>query len=74
MDVIFAPTSRVSAMAAVEAAVAMAQAAAGDIPVEAAAAIVAACAEPVSDGILADGWHVGTPVLGLLDALRVAAA
>ena len=74
MDEIFALSSRVSAMAAVEAAVAAAQGAAGDIPADAAAAIVAACAEPVDVEILADGWQVGTPVLGLLDALRVAAA
>jgi len=70
MDEIFALSSRVSAMAAVEAAVATAQDAAGDIPSETAAAIVAACAEPVALEILADGWQVGTPVLGLLDALR----
>ena len=37
-------------------------------------AIVAACAEPVGVEILADGWQVGTPVLGLLDALQVPAA
>jgi 3-carboxy-cis,cis-muconate cycloisomerase len=70
MDEIFALSSRVAAMAAVEAAVATAQADAGEIPSEAAAAIVAACAEPVGIEILADGWQVGTPVLGLLDALR----
>jgi 3-carboxy-cis,cis-muconate cycloisomerase len=70
MDEIFALSSRVSAMAAVEAAVAMAQGAAGEISPEAAAAIVAACAEPVGAEILAEGWNVGTPVLGLLDALR----
>ena len=70
MDVIFALSSRTAAMAAVEAAVATAQADAGEIPVEAAAAIVAACSEPVDPGILADGWQVGTPVLGLLDVLR----
>jgi 3-carboxy-cis,cis-muconate cycloisomerase len=70
MDEIFALSSRVSAMAAVEAAVAMAQGAAGEIPADAAAAIVAACAEPVGIEILSDGWRVGTPVLGLLDALR----
>ncbi len=57
-------------MCAVEAAVATAQGAAGDIPGDAAAAIVAACNEPVDVSILADGWHVGTPVLGLLDVLR----
>ena len=70
MDEIFALSSRTAAMAAVEAAVAAAQAAAGEIPAEAAAAIVAACSEPVDPGILADGWQVGTPVLGLLDVLR----
>jgi 3-carboxy-cis,cis-muconate cycloisomerase len=70
MDDIFSPTSRVAAMAAVEAAVAAAQGAAGDIPAEAAGAIVAACNEPIDAQILADGWRVGTPVLGLLDALR----
>ena len=71
MDGIFALSSRVSAMAAVEAAVAMAQGAAGEIPSDAAAAIVAACSEPVGIEILSDGWQVGTPVLGLLDALRL---
>jgi 3-carboxy-cis,cis-muconate cycloisomerase len=70
MDEIFALSSRVAAMCRVEAAVASAQGAAGDIPADAAAAIVAACGEPVDVGILADGWRVGTPVLGLLDALR----
>jgi 3-carboxy-cis,cis-muconate cycloisomerase len=70
MDDIFSPTSRVAAMAAVEAAVAAAQGAAGDIPAEAAGAVVAACNEPIDVQILADGWRVGTPVLGLLDALR----
>ena len=70
MDAIFALAARVSAMAAVEAAVATAQGDAGDIPMDAAAAIVAACAEPIGVEILADGWQVGTPVLGLLDALR----
>ncbi|HEY0520700.1 MAG TPA: lyase family protein, partial [Ilumatobacteraceae bacterium] len=70
MDAIFDLQSRVAAMSAVEAAVADAQGALGEIPAEAASEIAAACAEPVSVDILADGWHVGTPVLGLLDALR----
>ena len=70
MDEIFALATRVSAMAAVEAAVATAQSGAGDIPIDAAAAIAAACAEPIAVDILADGWQVGTPVLGLLDALK----
>ena len=70
MDAIFSLSSRVSAMCSVEAAVATAQGAAGDIPGDAANAIVTACAEPVDVEILADGWRVGTPVLGLIDALR----
>jgi 3-carboxy-cis,cis-muconate cycloisomerase len=70
MDAIFALTRRVSAMAAVEAAVATAQGAAGDIPTQAAKAIATACAESIGVEILADGWQVGTPVLGLLDALK----
>ena len=70
MDAIFALTSRVSAMASVEAAVAAAQGANGDIPADAATAIVAACSEPIGVEILSDGWQAGTPVLGLLDALR----
>jgi 3-carboxy-cis,cis-muconate cycloisomerase len=70
MDAVFASTSRVEAMAMVEAAVATAQAAAGDVPADIAAAIVAACAEQVDPSILADGWRTGTPVLGLLDAIR----
>jgi 3-carboxy-cis,cis-muconate cycloisomerase len=70
MDAIFALSSRVSAMCAVEAAVAAAQAGVGDVPAEAAAEIVTACNEPVGVEILADGWQAGTPVLGLLDALR----
>src|SRR4249920_3829927 len=70
MNEIFGLPERVSAMCAVEAAVATAQGAAGDIPGDAATAIVAACSEPVDTAILADGWEVGTPVLGLLDALR----
>jgi 3-carboxy-cis,cis-muconate cycloisomerase len=71
MDEIFALPSRVSAMCSVEAAVATAQSAAGVIPSDAAAAIVAACSEPVDPSILADGWQAGTPVLGMLDAVRV---
>ena len=70
MDVIFDPPRRVDAMVAVEEAVAAAQGEAGDIPAEASAAIVAACAEPVPGDILADGWRSGTPLLGLLDTLR----
>src|SRR4249920_2729146 len=70
MDEIFALNSRVAAMAEVESAVAAAQGASGDIPAEAAAAIVAACTEPISVEILADGWRIGTPVIGLLDAVR----
>jgi 3-carboxy-cis,cis-muconate cycloisomerase len=70
MDAIFALPSRVWAMCAVEAAVATAQGGTGDISPEAAAAIVTACGAPVDVGILADGWQVGTPVLGLLDVLR----
>ncbi len=57
-------------MSEVEAAVAAAQGAAGDIPADAATAIVAACADPIDVEILAQGWIVGTPVLPLLDALR----
>ncbi len=70
MDAIFALKSRVAAMTAVESAVASAQGAAGDIPTEAAAAIVTACGSPVGVEVLSDGWQVGTPVLGLLDTLR----
>jgi 3-carboxy-cis,cis-muconate cycloisomerase len=70
MDAIFALPSRVAAMSEVEAAVAAAQGAAGDIPADAATAIVAACADTIDVEILAQGWIVGTPVLPLLDALR----
>ncbi|RPI07810.1 MAG: hypothetical protein EHM63_07220, partial [Actinobacteria bacterium] len=58
------------AMLAVESAVAVSQAEAGDIPQAAAEAIVEACLAPVSADILAEGWTAGTPVLPLLDALR----
>jgi 3-carboxy-cis,cis-muconate cycloisomerase len=70
MDDIFALKARVAAMTAVEAAVATAQAAHGLIAPAAAEAIVAACREPVSVEVLAQGWDVGTPVLPLLDELR----
>lgn len=70
MDAIFAHSSRVAAMAEVEAAVASAQGDAGDIPSAEAAAIVAACAEPIDTDVLANGWDAGTPVLPLLDVLR----
>jgi len=70
MDAIFALAARVSAMAAVETAVAAAQGAAGDIPSSAATAIATACAEPIDVAILADGWQIGTPVLGLLEVLK----
>ena len=56
-------------MAAVEAAVAGAQGAAGEIPADAAAAIVAACEDPVDVTILADGWQVGTPVRRAVELL-----
>ncbi|MGZ7086213.1 MAG: 3-carboxy-cis,cis-muconate cycloisomerase, partial [Ilumatobacteraceae bacterium] len=52
MDAIFALPSRVAAMSEVEAAVAAAQGAAGDIPADAAAAIVEACADPIDVEIL----------------------
>ncbi|HEY4610274.1 MAG TPA: lyase family protein [Ilumatobacteraceae bacterium] len=70
MDDIFALTARIAAMTAVEAAVATAQAGHGLIPSSAAEAIVAACRQPVSVEVLAQGWDVGTPVLPLLDELR----
>ena len=70
MDDIFSLSARVAAMSAVEAAVATAQAREGMIPTAAAEAIVAACREPVSVDVLAQGWDVGTPVLPLLDELR----
>src|ERR1700704_4756681 len=70
MDTIFSWAARVAAMAQVETAVAAAQGAAGDIPEDSAAAIVAACAEPIDTSILAQGWQVGTPVLPLLDELK----
>lgn len=70
MDAVFALQSRVVAMARVEAAVATAQGAAGVIPADAATAIADACGQPLAIQILADGWQVGTPVLGLLDELR----
>jgi 3-carboxy-cis,cis-muconate cycloisomerase len=70
MDEIVSPAARVAAMAGVESATATALGAAGIIPAEAASAIVAACRQPISAGILAGGWDSGTPVLGLLDELR----
>ncbi len=70
MDTIWSADSRVAAMLAVESAVAVSQAEAGDIPGPAAEAIVEACLAPVSADILAEGWSAGTPVLPLLDALR----
>jgi 3-carboxy-cis,cis-muconate cycloisomerase len=70
MDAIFTLSSRVAAMAEVESAVAAVQGEAGDIPQDAASAIVAACTEPVAPEILAEGWQAGTPVLPLLDALK----
>ncbi len=70
MDTIWSADSRVAAMLAVESAVAVSQAEAGDIPRPAAEAIVEACLAPVSPDILAEGWTAGTPVLPLLDAVR----
>jgi 3-carboxy-cis,cis-muconate cycloisomerase len=70
MDDIFGLTARVAAMAAVEAAVATAQAREGSIPTAAAEAIITACRQPVSVDVLAQGWEAGTPVLPLLDELR----
>ena len=71
---IFALTARVSAMAAVEAAVATAQGAAGDIPADAADGDRRGVCRPVGVEILADGWQVGTPVLGLARRAAVAPA
>jgi len=70
MDDIFALTTRVEAMVAIEAAVAAAQASEGIIPAAAAEAIDAACRQPVPADVLARGWEIGTPVLPLLDELR----
>jgi 3-carboxy-cis,cis-muconate cycloisomerase len=70
MDSIWSDQSRVNAMVDVETAIAFAQGEAGDIPKQAAHAIVAAATEPVPTTVLADGWQAGTPVLPLLDVLR----
>lgn len=72
MDRIFSAANRVELFCRFEASLAQAQAAAGMIPVSAAAAITAASAEPVPDPerLLKEGWEVGTPVKVLLEHLR----
>lgn len=72
MQEIFSAESRIAHFCRFEAELAASQAELGIMPAEAAEAIAAACAQPVSDPakILRRGWEVGTPVVPLLEALR----
>lgn len=72
MAAVFTASEHVGDMLRVEAALAEAEARHGIIPVDAARAIVEACASaPIEpDRIIAEGWERGTPVLPLLDQLR----
>ncbi len=72
MAPIFTAERRVEMFAAVESALASAQAAHGLIPQDAADEIILACTEPHEnpEKLLLDGWEAGTPVLPLLDHLR----
>lgn len=72
MAALFSPGARVQAMLRVEAALAISQAKAGIIPFEAADEIRIVCerVHPNPEGLLAQGWVAGTPVLPLLDYLH----
>ncbi|MBV9945992.1 MAG: hypothetical protein JOZ69_04000 [Myxococcales bacterium] len=69
---IFGAERRVAALLEVEAALARAQASAGLVPADAAAAIGEACAREALDaaGILEQAWEAGSVAVPLLEALR----
>jgi 3-carboxy-cis,cis-muconate cycloisomerase len=73
MAALFSPEARIQAMLRVEAALAVSQAKAGIIPFESADEIRLVCerVHPNPDSLLAQGWIAGTPVLPLLDYLRL---
>lgn len=72
MDEIFAPGAFVSAMLEFEGALARALADTGVAPSGEAAAVSAACGDPVTDteGILSTLWETGTPVIALVAEIR----
>lgn len=72
MAEIFTAERRVELFAAVESALALAQATQGVIPQDAADEIIFACIEPHPnpDGLLLHGWDAGTPILPFLDHVR----
>lgn len=72
LEEVFSAENRVAQFCRFEAALAEAQAKEGSIPAEAAAAIGEVCSSAPADpeGLLAEGWEAGTPVLVLLERLR----
>jgi len=72
MTDVFSAPRRIATMLGVERALAAAQAAAGLVPEEAAAAIARACESFGDDAeaLLVAGWEAGTAVVPLLDGLR----
>ncbi|HJR92447.1 MAG TPA: lyase family protein [Acidimicrobiia bacterium] len=72
MSRVFSAANQVGLFCRFEAELAAAQAQIGTVPAPAAAAIAAACAEPIEDPerLLSRGWEAGTPLIPLLDALR----
>lgn len=72
MAAVFSPAARVRAMCRFESALAAAHVAHGLIDEATGDRIAEACATDVDDpdGVLAEGWEAGTPVLPLLERLR----
>ncbi|HEY4012582.1 MAG TPA: lyase family protein [Polyangiaceae bacterium] len=74
MTDVFSGPRRIATMLGVERALAAAQATAGLVPEDAAAAIARVCAsfDGDAEALLGAGWEAGTVVVPLLDALRAA--
>ncbi len=72
MSAVFSAVRRVEAMAAFEAALALALADIGIAPRKEADTVAAACRHPIADpeGILAATWSEGTPLIRLLSEIR----
>ncbi len=77
MTMIWTPTARIAAMLDVERAIAASQADSGEIPIDAfdkistaIDAVVEQLDTAIAEQILIDGWHVGTPVIPLLETIR----
>jgi len=72
MTVVFSAESTVAAILEYEAALALALGDVGSAPADEAAAVAAACVEPLAkpEEILASTWEVGTPIIAVVAAIR----